>query len=223
MNKAMPDFVSTALLVGVVLALTKSALPTVFLFDGVAGINPLILTLMLLINGVLASAIFYFISSIPIFLCSARMASRELFFQCIRTFSIFNLILPVLVLIALNRIAINLDLKVATSDFDLWFGGLVGLAGFLVTYRVLGSFTFRYFQSLFGKRIAMVVALLSIVLTSYLNPGSSLSYFKHLVDTGKFCEALVEKKYQKQIIDGSVDYDQMIFQCKYTWGNKPDS
>ncbi|WP_141240115.1 hypothetical protein [Pseudoalteromonas sp. HM-SA03] len=185
MNKALPDFFSTALLVGVILALTKSALPSAFLFDGAAGINPLILTLMLIFNGVLASAIFYVISSIPAFIRTARMANRELFFQCIRTFSILNLILPVFILIAVNRMAINLDLKVATSDFDLWFGLVVGLAGFVVVYRVLGNFTSRYFQFLFGRRTSGVIAFLSIVSTSYVNPGSSLSYFNQLIDAGK--------------------------------------
>ncbi|PAY03175.1 hypothetical protein CKO50_01220 [Pseudoalteromonas sp. HM-SA03] len=185
LNKALPDFFSTALLVGVILALTKSALPSAFLFDGAAGINPLILTLMLIFNGVLASAIFYVISSIPAFIRTARMANRELFFQCIRTFSILNLILPVFILIAVNRMAINLDLKVATSDFDLWFGLVVGLAGFVVVYRVLGNFTSRYFQFLFGRRTSGVIAFLSIVSTSYVNPGSSLSYFNQLIDAGK--------------------------------------
>ncbi|PCH93967.1 MAG: hypothetical protein COB83_12785 [Gammaproteobacteria bacterium] len=214
LHMTIRDFFATALLVGVVLTITKSALPTAFIFDGVAGINPLILTIMLILNGLITSSVFYCISSIPVLIKSRRPAENKMFFQCIRTFSILNLITPILAIIAINRLASTYNLLIAPSDFDMWFGGVIALLAFFVVYRLLIKTSAKYFEKIFNKKTSIVIAILTVSLSSYANLGYSLSFYKYLIDTGTFCEALVEQQFEKQIIEGSVNYYQRKLKCK---------
>lgn len=168
--------------------------------------------LMLLTNAVVFSTILYSLCLLPL-VARARSAHFQVMAHALYVFAIFNFLLTVLFVLAINRVIVNGSLIDSTSGSDLFFGGLFGLALLALAMRALVLPIARYLASYYGRAPAFVLALFVVPLASWLNPVIASGYFEHAVERENFCAALVSIRYQSELASGRYSRDCLIAKC----------
>ena len=206
------NFLETALLVGAFIAILKAALPAAFGYDIVSGINAFVLTAILISNGLVFSLVFYGFSWLFI-VKRDKSPKWTLLYQPLKLFAAYNFLLASLMVIGVNRVVVNLNHLQATNTIDLLSGGVIALLIFWLLVRTLIKPVSIYFEQYYSRWISISMVILITAISSYLNPSLGLGYFKYLIDSRKFCENWVERKYHNGLVDGTVNFHQKLFEC----------
>lgn len=213
-NDSLKNFVSSVLLLGGLITLIKAAIPNAFSFDAVAGINPFVLALILLANGIGFSLVFLFLAWCTLLPFGVLIPKAYYGYQALRLFAVQNVLLTILIMISINRISVTHDFTKAVSTLDSWIGLFFCALMIILMFRCLIA-PFANHLSLFYKRkLAWTLSIIVVSISCYFNPTLDFSYYNNLIDSGKLCEAIIEEKFFDDIAKGKINYHQKLFECK---------
>jgi hypothetical protein len=213
-ENVLRDFLSSALLVGVILAFAKILLPSEYLFDGVSGINPLVLSFMLIVSGFSLTLTLGIIMLVYVGVFGRKLFNLKIIAYFFRAFSSVHFIFPVLIVIAINRIVVNKDMEVAVSDFDLWFAGGVAILILYILNRVFIKRLAEYLKENVYYRFSYIQAIGIVCFSCYLTPSFQIFKPESLIDSRRLCETLTERDFNKGIMSGHINFYQKVLICK---------
>ena len=175
-------------------------------------VNWPLFVLMLLTNAA-GFAVTLYLVCLPLLAIPARHAHLQLLTHTLYVYSILNILVTILFVLAVDRIVVNSSVIEPTSQLDLLLGGLVGIVAIALVIRGLALALARYLRNYYSRACAFACAFAAMIVASSLNPVIASGYFEHVLEREDLCSAIVSVRYQPELASGQYSRDCLVASC----------